>query len=328
MEASELKGYTDRGLSFEAIGRLVGLDPSTVAYWARKHGLASPFAGKHAARGPLDREQLEALVAQGRSVREIATAVDRSPTTVRHWLGLHGLRTAGWQRPPQSVVGAPARITRDCRRHGMTEFVRTGRAGRYRCRLCRAAYRTERRRRVKRVLVAEAGGQCVRCGYAGPPAAMHFHHLNRDGKAFGLSALGVGRSLRAARAEAAKCVLLCANCHAEVEASLGDGAKEARSRAVVRRRRRVKAILVQEAGGACERCGYGQSLAGLQFHHRDPATKAFGLSQAGVTRSLERSRAEARKCTLLCANCHAEVEWSGANLPVVHGCWPMHPDPG
>jgi hypothetical protein len=148
---------------------------------------------------------------------------------------------------------------------------------------------------------------------------MHFHHLRPDGKAFSLSAVGVGGSLRSAREEAAKCVLLCANCRAELEVSAAGGAKEARSRAVVRRRRRVKAILVQEAGGACERCGYDRSLAALQFHHRDPATKTFGLSQAGVARSLERSRAEAQKCTLLCANCHAEVEWSGANLPTVHG---------
>jgi hypothetical protein len=32
-----------------------------------------------------------------------------------------------------------------------------------------------------------------------------------------LSHDGVARNIRLARAEAAKCVLLCANCHAEVE---------------------------------------------------------------------------------------------------------------
>ena len=43
---------------------------------------------------------------------------------------------------------------------------------------------------------------------------------------------------------------------------------------------------------------------------RDPLlrTKNFSLSHEGVTRSLERAREEARKCVLLCANCHAEVE--------------------
>jgi ribosomal protein L30E len=46
----------------------------------------------------------------------------------------------------------------------------------------------------------------------------------------------------------------------------------------------------------------------LHFHHIDPATKSFGLARRGITRSLERVRAEAAKCVLLCSNCHAEVE--------------------
>jgi hypothetical protein len=46
----------------------------------------------------------------------------------------------------------------------------------------------------------------------------HFHHVDPGEKAFAFSRHGVTRSLAAARAEAAKCVLLCSNCHAEVEA--------------------------------------------------------------------------------------------------------------
>ena len=46
----------------------------------------------------------------------------------------------------------------------------------------------------------------------------------------------------------------------------------------------------------------------LAFHHVDPAQKEFALTQKGVTLSLQALRAEARKCVLLCSNCHAEVE--------------------
>jgi hypothetical protein len=77
---------------------------------------------------------------------------------------------------------------------------------------------------------------------------------------------------------------------------------------VAARRRRLKAILVAEAGGGCTRCGYDRCVSALQFHHRDPAQKAFQLGSGGLTRSLERLRKEAGKCVLLCANCHAEVE--------------------
>jgi hypothetical protein len=40
------------------------------------------------------------------------------------------------------------------------------------------------------------------------------------------------------------------------------------------------------------------------------------MSQRGVTLSLARLRAEARKCVLLCGNCHAEVEAGVANIPI------------
>jgi hypothetical protein len=266
MDRAELQGYLDQGLSFEAIGRLLDRDPSTVAYWARKHGLQSPHAKRHAAKGPIPRDRLEKLVDEGLSIRAIAQALERTPTTVRHWLRVHGLRTARRRHPANDGSDGASRIIRRCTRHGQTEFVRTGTRGRYRCRRCRAEYRAERRRRVKGILVAEAGGRCVRCGYFGPPAAMHFHHRDPATKAFSLSAQGVGR--------------------------------------------------------------YDGLPGALQFHHRDPATKAFGLSQAGVARSLERSREEARKCALLCANCHAEVEWAGANLTTVHPASPMHHNPG
>ena len=39
-----------------------------------------------------------------------------------------------------------------------------------------------------------------------------------------------------------------------------------------------------------------------------PALKRFAVSHAGTTGSLRSRREEARKCVLLCANCHAEVE--------------------
>ena len=79
---------------------------------------------------------------------------------------------------------------------------------------------TRRRRKVKATLVAEAGGRCLICGYSASMRALHFHHVDPMDKRLEINAKGVAVSLEALRSEAEKCVLLCANCHAEVEAGL------------------------------------------------------------------------------------------------------------
>jgi hypothetical protein len=55
----------------------------------------------------------------------------------------------------------------------------------------------------------------------------------------------------------------------------------------------------------------------LEFHHLDPTEKAFHVSRQGVSRSLARARAEARKCVLLCSNCHMEVEAGLQAVPLM-----------
>jgi transposase-like protein len=92
--------------------------------------------------------------------------------------------------------------------------------------------------------------------------------------------------------------------------------KRCRSAAVAKRRRDIKRQLVEEAGGACVLCGYSRWSGALQFHHVEPDSKEFHLAQGGYSRSIARSRAEMKKCALLCANCHSEVEGGFATLPL------------
>ncbi len=92
--------------------------------------------------------------------------------------------------------------------------------------------------------------------------------------------------------------------------------KRCRAEGVAKRRRVVKRRLVEEAGGKCILCGYSRWLGALQFHHVEPSSKEFHLAHRGHSRAIAKSRAEMRKCALLCANCHAEVEGGFATLPV------------
>ena len=71
--------------------------------------------------------------------------------------------------------------------------------------------------RRKRALVEIAGGRCSRCGYRKNLAALTWHHASPAQKSFTLDVRSLSnRSQGEIDAEIAKCVLLCANCHAEV----------------------------------------------------------------------------------------------------------------
>jgi len=64
------------------------------------------------------------------------------------------------------------------------------------------------------------GQSCVECGES-TPVCLDFHHRKPEEKAFLLSrAYRHGGGLATMKAEAAKCVLLCANCHRKVHAGL------------------------------------------------------------------------------------------------------------
>lgn len=59
-------------------------------------------------------------------------------------------------------------------------------------------------------------------------------------------------------------------------------------------------------GGKCALCGYDKCNSALEFHHINPSEKDYQLS-SGSTRSLNRDFVEARKCILVCSNCHREI---------------------
>jgi len=222
MDRASLEQLLGQGLSLAEIGRRFDRHEATVAYWVEKHGLQAANRDKHVAKGGLTREELEPLVETGMSIAQIAEAVGRSKATVRHWLIRYGMKTHNGvgRRPSEQAEAAKqaglATVTMRCSRHGDTEFWLNGR-GYYRCKRCRSDAVARRRRKVKTILVEEAGGACCICGYDRNMRALHFHHLEPSQKRHEINAKGVAIALEKLRVEAQKCVLLCSNCHAEVE---------------------------------------------------------------------------------------------------------------
>ena len=93
MDRASLEQMLGEGLSLAEIGRRMGKDQATVAYWLKRYGLLAVNREKYAAKGGLSREDLEPLVGQGATIAEIADALGRSKATVRHWLSRYGLKT-------------------------------------------------------------------------------------------------------------------------------------------------------------------------------------------------------------------------------------------
>jgi transposase len=183
--------------------------------------------GTNRPRGALAKEALVRGVADGLSIRQLAVRLDRSPATVRYWLKKHGIEPngSGSRRLHGRAGDAAERIQSTCRKHGLTTFALRSN-GYYRCLRCSVDAVQRWRRSTRRRLIEEFGGACAICGFD-QAVCLEFHHLDRRTKQFGFAARGITRSYESLRAEAEKCVLLCSNCHAQVEAGMmeppGDG---------------------------------------------------------------------------------------------------------
>ncbi len=131
---------------------------------------------------------------------------------------------------------------------------------RWRCKRCVGDAVSRRHRRVKAELVAAAGGCCAVCGYDRASRNLQFHHVDPATKSFAMT-MARGKSLAAYTAEAAKCVLVCANCHGEIEAGLTESPP-------------AGATFVGVVGGAPSRTPASGPLSRLPDYARAPSPAA------------------------------------------------------
>jgi hypothetical protein len=110
-------------------------------------------------------------------------------------------------------------IIKECNKHGKTEFVLEGR-NYHRCKKCRSEHVSKRRRTVKEKLVKDFGDKCIICDYSKCIGALEFHHLIPNNKKFGIAHKGLSKGYKILLEEAKKCILVCSNCHQEIEAGI------------------------------------------------------------------------------------------------------------
>ena len=77
--------------------------------------------------------------------------------------------------------------------------------------------------------------------------------------------------------------------------------------------KRRKKDLVRLFGGKCLICGFDKFQEALEFHHVNPQEKDFGLA-TGI-KSLEKQLEEAKKCIMVCSNCHRGIHAGHYEVP-------------
>lgn len=84
---------------------------------------------------------------------------------------------------------------------------------------CNSCFSRIRRDKFKTEAIAYLGGKCSICGYNKCNEALEFHHIDPSAKSFTIAS-NMCLSWNQIQTELDKCVLLCANCHREVEHGL------------------------------------------------------------------------------------------------------------
>lgn len=115
------------------------------------------------------------------------------------------------------------------------------------------------------------------------------------------------RSLESNRVIVHKCV--CKMCNKSFIYSRNKGGTKDKCSSCwsIKSRRDKRDNLIKKLGSKCSVCGYNKYNGALEFHHKDPETKLFELSARNFHRKVSVLEEEAKKCILLCSNCHREL---------------------
>ncbi len=127
-----------------------------------------------------------------------------------------------------------------------------------------------------------------------------FHHRSQEQKEFGV-AYGFAHkySYETLLKEAKKCDILCQNCHTKCHY---------KGTTIVAKKKMINKLwLIQQIGQiCCKNCSEKDPVC-LCFHHRDASQKRFKIAdKLAMTDLMPAVLEEAKKCDILCMNCHTE----------------------
>ena len=142
---------------------------------------------------------------------------------------------------------------------------------------------------------------------------LEFDHVGAKHNGISLM-LAEGASIRALRAEIAKCEVVCVNCHRRRTARRGrswrkePGAPLTRTNLTAGEARNIRYVREVLIRSRCVDCDEDDLLV-LEFDHvRGKTGSVMAVAQRGW--SLDRLKQEIARCEVRCANCHRRRTWS------------------
>jgi transposase-like protein len=178
----------------------------------------------------MEKNILEEMIERGLSTYQIAKEIEKSQTSVRHWLRKYGMNTKHVLFKDDHNVNGEFVNGRECK---FCSKILTGKKHSYCSDKCKSSfyYKTHKSEvnpntnlRQKRIskerklqLIEMSGGACSKCGYKKNYAALTFHHLDPTNKTFTVDSRKLSNTnWNSILEEWKKCELLCANCHFEL----------------------------------------------------------------------------------------------------------------
>lgn len=154
----------------------------------------------------MDKVDIEKLISEGKSQRQIAETLGVSQTNIRYWLKKYKLKTS-----KNKYNKKENQICR-CGESNLKNFYpyKVGW-----CKACHNKYVVKRMKENRIRAVDYLGGKCKECGYNRCNCALDIHHLDPSKKDENFVRMR-GWGWNKIKKELDGCILLCKNCHALV----------------------------------------------------------------------------------------------------------------
>ena len=164
----------------------------------------------------MTKEILEELINKKFSTHFIAKELNTSQTNVRYWLKKFNLSPVGFIKIKPLVINNK-KICTLCKENLDIDNFYKKPDGNYHtyCKVCLSKKVLDRQQMIKKLSVEYKGGKCSHCGYNKCLGALQFHHINPLDKDINWKTFKMKGFNEELKQELDKCILLCANCHAE-----------------------------------------------------------------------------------------------------------------